>query len=202
MASNLEDYKESVRIKRLVIIPKLDKHVDRLFAQIIDRIGTIEKIEIKAPPRQSDLDTVCYVSLVDRSKHATLIYLLNNYVFHGRKLIVTPAAYTIRTLSSSYTLDPIHCNNCEQYADYVQRGEIEIMKKAIRNTITEVYQQQLAIAQLANNNSERPARQQHQFQQTNNAQTVSNAVTQTSADSPSRSPVPLDEIIYVNNTTA
>ena len=62
----------------------LDKDVDRLFKQIIDRIGTIEKLEVKAPKRQSEIDTVCYVSLVNRQKHATLIYLLNNHVFHGR----------------------------------------------------------------------------------------------------------------------
>ena len=154
-----EDFTESVRIKRLLIIPKLDKHVDRLFKQIIDRIGTIEKLEIKAPKRQSDIDTVCYVSLVDRQKHATLIYLLNNHVFHGRTLIVTPAAYTIRTLSSTYTLDPIQCNDCEKYADYIHRGEIEIMKTAIRNTIANVFEQQLAIAKDISNRASRQRNQ-------------------------------------------
>ena len=101
------DFTESVRIKRLLIIDKLDKHVDALLNQIVDRIGNVHKIEIKMPRQSTDIDTLCYITFIDKTHHPTLVYLLNNYVFHGRTIIATPSSYIIRTLSSTHNLDPI-----------------------------------------------------------------------------------------------
>ena len=140
------DFTESVRIKWLLIRDKLDKHVDKLLAQISDRIEEIQKIEIKLPSRSTDIDTICYITLANKQHHPTLIYLLNNYVFHGRTIQATPSSYTIRTLSSSHILDPIQCTDCEQYTEWIQQGEIKIMKRAINETINTVYEQQLATA--------------------------------------------------------
>ena len=74
------------------------------------------------------------------------ILILNNYVFHGRTIVATPSNYVIRTLSSSHVLDPLECDNCKNYTAWLQRSEINIMKRAIRQTIKDVYEQQLATA--------------------------------------------------------
>ena len=172
--TNNVDYTESVRLKRLIIIDKLDKHLDTILSQITDRIGKIQKIEVRTPSRKTDIDTICYITLVDKKRHPTLIYLLNSLMFHGRTIIATPAAYTIRTLSSSHALDTIKCDECAKYKEWIERREIETMKQAIHDKIHQTYTQQLELAQMIYVDKQEDNHQSREFATNTNDNSVAN----------------------------
>ena len=140
------EYNNSVRITRLKVIPRMDKHLDNILSQLHDRIGSIENVQIRCDDREDVVDTVCYIQLVDKRLHPKLIYFLHNYIFHDRTIVVTPSSYTVKTYRSEYKLNPEPCESCDQYSAHLQRYEQDIMSRAITTKIQFIYEEQTRMA--------------------------------------------------------
>ena len=143
---------KSIKITRILLIDNLTNHLDRLFLQIIDKVGHIKHKVLFNRQRSDDIDTICYIELMDMSKMPLFIHLLQNYPFHRRDLILYPWDWDLNKINSInqitplYQLEPHRCNECENYNSYLQQIENHIINRRFNNSILEEIQIQYETA--------------------------------------------------------
>ena len=109
-----------VRVSYIPIFNDMPDHFDNILTQISYKLGPFNRVRLLEHPKvehnSNDKDTIGFLELKDKSRHNELIFMLDVYMFHGRRLKAIHAYFHFNDLRR-YISCEISCKHCNCYTD-------------------------------------------------------------------------------------
>ena len=112
----------------------MQRHLDNVLYQISKFVGEFNYVFIYRCARAEkphETDTIGHLQLKDNTKHRELAYRLNEYPFHGYKLVASIAYHHFASIDDEYYIRPVNCTECNDYSRWFRRHEEQVIEDAI-----------------------------------------------------------------------
>ncbi len=132
-----------VKVSHIPKIHQVCRHLDTILQQTSSRTGPVRKrtvlSEPRHPPRPDDDDTIGFIQLEDVTKLPTLMYLFQDYKFHGKYLKAELCHFNFNYMEEYVPI--LHkCIECADYGHMLRVRERDLKARAIQDETNRIHQ--------------------------------------------------------------